>query len=169
MERVQQVCMEMIQQREYEVIEKVSGEHILAVKPDGKNMVVFFTGIDKFNVKHLQIFTSRMNDLGVDHSIIVYKEGVTSFTKKAIKRSVEMTFELFSEDDLQYNITKHRLQPSFKRLFPKVAVDFKKKFGTKFGTMRIDDPIARFYAYNRGDVIRITRSREFITYRIVRG
>ena len=112
-----------------------------------------------------------MNELEIFHSIIIYKDGVTSFTKKTIDQSLEMYFELFSVDDLQYNITKHELQPKFERLPEKEAIDFKKQFGLKFGIMKSDDPIALFYDYKKGDVIRITRNSSktpYITYRIVK-
>jgi len=39
----------------------------------------------------------------------------------------------------------------------------------KYGTLRLDRPIARFYDYKRGDVIRIKRSDGYINYRIVKG
>ena len=57
-----------------------------------------------------------MDDLQIFHAIIVYKESITAFTKKAIEQSLEMTFELFAIEDLQYNITKHVLQPKFECL-----------------------------------------------------
>ena len=79
-----------------------------------------------------------------------------------------MRVELFALEDLQYNITKHRLQPKFECLSDKDADDFKKKYGVKFGTLRLDRPIACFYDYKRGDVIRIIRSDGYISYRIVR-
>ena len=56
---------------------------------------------------------------------------------------------MFAEEDLQYNITKHRLQPTFERIEDKEAEEFKQKYGMKFGTLRLDRPIARFYDYKR--------------------
>ena len=166
-----QTCLEMLQQRGYKITEKDDPTRILATKPDGKQMAVFFTDVPKFNVKNVQVYISTMNDMGIFHSIIVYKDSVTAFTRKAVARSVEMKLELFAEKDLLYNITKHRLQPIFEKLPVKEAETFKKEFGVKFGVMRSDDPIARFYAYKRGDVIRVTRggANKFVTYRLIRG
>jgi len=31
------------------------------------------------------------------------------------------------------------------------------------------DPISRFYGYERGDIIKVTRTGGIVTYRIVRG
>jgi DNA-directed RNA polymerase I, II, and III subunit RPABC1 len=171
MERAHEVCLEMLEQRDYSIIED-EPDRIIALKPDNKQMIVFFSESPKFNVKNIQVYISVMNELEIFHSIIIYKDGVTSFTKKTIDQSLEMYFELFSVEDLQYNITKHVLQPKFERLPEKEAANFKKQFGLKFGIMKSDDPIALFYDYKKGDVIRITRNSSktpYITYRIVKG
>jgi DNA-directed RNA polymerase subunit H (RpoH/RPB5) len=166
-----QTCLEMLQQRKYKITEQEDPTRIFATKPDGKPMIVFFTDVHKFNVKNVQVCIADMNDMNIFHSIIVYKDSVTSFTRKAITKSIEMKLELFAEEDLMYNITKHRLQPIFEKLPAEEVKAFKKKFGVKFGAMRSDDPISRFYDYKRGDVIRVTRGgiNKFITYRVVRG
>jgi DNA-directed RNA polymerase subunit H (RpoH/RPB5) len=172
MEVPYKTCLEMLLQREYKIVDQEDQTRIVAIKPNGKTMVVFFTEIPKFNVKGAQLHISLMNDMEIYHAIIVYKEGVTAFTRKAIMKSADLKFELFAEDDLRYNITKHRLQPVFERLSSEEAEIFKKEFGVKFGVMKSDDPIARFYAYANGDVIRVTRKtgmNKFVTYRIVRN
>jgi DNA-directed RNA polymerase subunit H (RpoH/RPB5) len=93
---------------------------------------------------------------------------VTPATKSTLAQTDEMYLELFDLQDLQYNITKHRLQPVFERLPEQEAESFKKTHGTKFGTLRHEKPIARFYDYHKGDVIRVIRSDGYINYRIVR-
>lgn len=168
MEKAHQVCIEMLRQRNYEIIEDEE-DKIVALKPDGNQMIVFFTDSKKFNVKNIQVYISLMNDLQIFHAIIVYKEGVTSFTKKAIEQSLEMKFELFAEEDLQYNITKHRLQPKFKKLDLEDANEIKNKYGINFSIMRKDDPIAKFYNYQKGDIIKIIRNSNYTSYRIVKG
>lgn len=164
-------CLDMIQQRGYKITEQDNPSRILAIKQDDKRMAVFFTDVHKFNVKNVQEYISIMNEMGIFHSIIVYKDSVTAFTRKAITKSIEMKLELFSEKDLKYNITKHRLQPSFEKLNSSEAHSFKQQYGTKFGIMRLEDPIARFYDFKTGDVIRVIRgkTKKFVTYRLVRG
>lgn len=168
MEKAHQVCIEMLTQRKYEIIDDEE-DKIVALKPDGNQMIVFFTDSNKFNVKNIQVYISLMNDLQIFHAIIVYKDGVTSFTKKAIEQSMEMKFELFAEEDLQYNITKHRFQPKFEKLDLEEAIDLKKKYGINFPIMRKDDPIAKFYNYQKGDIIKILRNSNYTSYRIVKG
>ena len=105
--RARTICLEMLNQRNYDIIDN-EDDKIVALKPDGHQMIVFFSDSPKFNVKNIQVYINSMNELERYHAIIVYKEGVTSFTKKAIEQSMEMKFELFAEDDLQYNITKRK-------------------------------------------------------------
>ena len=168
MQRAYDTCLEMLEQRNYEIIEP-EDDRIIAQKPDNNQMVVFLSDAIKFNVKNIQMYITIMDELQIFHAIIVYKDSITAFTKKAIEQSLEMTFELFSLADLQYNITKHVLQPKFECLPTEDATKFKKTFGIKFATLRKDDPISRFYAYNKGDVIKITRPNNYISYRIVKG
>lgn len=168
MEKAHKVCIEMLTQRKYEIIDDEE-DKIVALKPDGNQMIVFFTDSNKLNVKNIQVYISLMNDLQIFHAIIVYKDGVTSFTKKAIEQSLEMKFELFAEEDLQYNITKHRFQPKFEKLKLEDASELKKKYGINFPIMRKDDPIAKFYNYQKGDIIKIIRNSNYTSYRIVKG
>lgn len=167
MEQSRIICIEMLKQRNYDIID-VEDDKIVALKPDGKQMFVFFSDALKFNVKNMQVYITLMDEFEIFHSIIVYKDVVTSFTKKAIEQSSEMKFELFAEEDLQYNITKHRFQPKFEKLSDEEANELKKNYGMKFAIMRKEDPISKFYNYQRGDIIKITRKNDYITYRIVK-
>ena len=168
MERAYNTCLEMMEQRNYEIINKEE-DQIVALKPDGNQIIVFLSDSLKFNVKNIQMYITIMDEMQIFHAIIVYKETITAFTKKAIEESLEMTFELFAVEDLQYNITKHILQPKFECLPTEESTKFKKQYGNRFPTLRRDDPISRFYGYNKGDVIKITRPNNYISYSIVKG
>jgi len=160
-------CLEMLHQREYK-IEEDKDNYITALKPNGLKMSVLFHEGSKFDVKAMKETISTMNEMKVTHALIIYKNDVTPATRTTLLRSLEFEIELFAEKDLQYNITKHRLQPKFERLDTKESSEFTKKYGTMFPTLRLERPISRFYNYKRGDVIRIIRKDGYITYRIVR-
>jgi DNA-directed RNA polymerase I, II, and III subunit RPABC1 len=169
MERAQEICLEMLNQRGYTDI-KPGSEEITARKPDNMSVVVYFASTDKFNVKDIQYYISDMQSRGIRHTIIIYKNLITPFTQKATTQFPGFIFELVPMCDLQYNITKHVLQPIYHRLTPSESKQFKKQYGTRFGLLRNDDPMARFYGYKRGDVIKIDRrkfARGGITYRLV--
>jgi DNA-directed RNA polymerase subunit H (RpoH/RPB5) len=167
-ETVHATCLEMLKQREYSIIDD-EDTYITALKPDGTQMAVFFHEGQKFDTKGMKETLFLMNQMVVKHALIIYKDDVTPAVRQTLLRSVEMKFELFAKEDLKINITKHRYQPIFQRLEEKEAIVFKKEFGTKFGTLRVDKPISRFYDYQRGDVIRILRKDGYINYRIVKG
>ena len=162
-----EICIEMLMQRGYS-IEENTDEIIIAFNSKGKKILCFFVKSPKFTTAYLTAYITIMNEKEISHSIIVYKEGVTPATKKTIDQLEEKHIELFAEEDLQYNITKHVLQPKFHCLTPQQSNAFKKQYGTKFATMKYDDPIARFYDYQKGSVIRITRKNGYITHSIVK-
>jgi len=163
------ISMEMIEQRGYTNIEIQDNDRVIAKKQDGKKIIIFLSNIPKFNVKCMAEYISITNEIGIKHLLIIYKDGVTSSTKKAIEQLQDDIYvELFAEENLQFNITKHRLQPIFQKLNEQENKDFKLKYGLKFPIMKKDDPIACFYDYKKGDMIRIIRKNGIIDYRIVK-
>jgi DNA-directed RNA polymerase subunit H (RpoH/RPB5) len=158
----------MLTQRGYEILEDDEENiRITALKPDGQQMIVIFNSTPKFDTKSMKEVISIMNSMQVTHSLVIYSDSITT-TKNTIDRMEDMCIELFAMEDLQYNITKHRLQPQFERLSQQEAEEFKKLYGAKFPIMRVDKPISKFYNYQKGDIIRITRQNGYIIYRIVK-
>lgn len=167
MEKALQICLEMFQQRGYTIIDH-DEDRINAVKEDGSCICAFMANTQKFNVNRVQEYIAFMNQLGVSHGVIVYKDNATPVAKKVVDNSQDIIIELFVEEELQYNITKHRLVPKHERLSSEESNAFKQRFGKKFPALLRTDPVCRFYGYNRGDVIKITR-KDGIVYRIVKG
>ena len=143
------------------------GDVILSRKSNGEPMITMFIDVPKFNVKCVEETFSVMNEYKVSHAIVVYKDGITSQANKTVELAQDVRIQLLALEDLQYNITKHILQPSFTKLSTEEAILFKKKYGIKLALMRITDPIAKFYDYYRGDIIRITRKNRTIVYRMI--
>lgn len=162
---------DMISQRGYKITES-DDEKIIGINKDGENIVVFIQPVAKFNVDRVKEYISLLHKMEMKHCIIIYTESVTSMTKKLIENSLDIKIELFTQEELQYNITKHRLVPKHIKLPYKEAKEFKKVHGLKHPAILRTDPIARFYDFNRGDIIKIVRMNgddEFVTYRIVKG
>ena len=76
--------------------------------------------------------------------------------------------ELFNVDDLQFNITKHILVPLHKKLNKEECKEFKEQYGSSIPVLLKSDPVCRFYNFQKGDIIQITRRNSFVSYRIVR-
>lgn len=161
-------CIEMLEQRDYTSLD-IQEDRIIATKPDNRQMIVFLSTVPKFNVKSMSEYISITNEIGIKHLLIIYKDGVTASTRKAIEQlQDDIYIELFAEENLQLNITKHRLQPIFQTLSAQDNKEFKLKYGLKFPIMKKDDPIACFYDYKKGDIIRVIRKNGIIDYRIVK-
>lgn len=164
-----ETCSEMLEQRGYEIVDSdIDNLQITALKTDGCLVCVYFVISDKFDAKNLKEFVSIMYDSEISHSIIIYKNNITSATKKAIEKITELYIEIFAEEDLQYNITKHRLQPEFIKLTTTEEEVFKKNYGTKIPVLKHDKPISRFFGYTKGDIIKIIRKDNTICFRIVK-
>jgi DNA-directed RNA polymerase I, II, and III subunit RPABC1 len=163
---------EMITQRKYDITED-DDDKIIGTNVEGEKIVVFKQPVLKFNVDRFKEYINLLHTMKMNHCIVIYTESVTPMTKKLITNSVDITIELFTQEELQYNITKHRLVPEHIRISPEESKEFKEKFGIKHPAILGTDPIARFFDYKRGDVIKIVRAtgegKRFITYRIVKG
>lgn len=174
MEKAYETCIEMIEQRGYEIIDQ-DEERILASRETKSKkedqICVFLTNTPKFNVESIQEYISMMKKMEVDHCIIVYRDSATPVAKKIVDETKDMTIELFTEDELQYNITKHVLVPKHELAFRKGTVgcsNFKKNYGDNIPVLMKSDPISRFYGYERGDIIKVTRKNGFVAFRIVK-
>jgi DNA-directed RNA polymerase I, II, and III subunit RPABC1 len=162
-------CIEMLEQRGYEIVDSDPEElTISALKLNGEQVSVYFNNAPKFDTKSMKEVISMMEEEGIDHSIVIYKDNITAATAAVLEQTVDLKIELFAEEDLQINITKHRLQPTFCKLSADDATLFKKEYGIKFPTLRHNQPISKFYNYEKGDVIKIQRQNNTIIYRIVR-
>lgn len=168
MEKAYKTCIEIFEQRGYSILE-TDDERILAIKPDGYQICAFLTNTTKkLNINVIQECIYSMKQMEINHAFIIYKEFATPVAKKVIEDSDKMVIELFSEDELQYNCTKHYLVPKHELLYKKDTEEAKEFRKNKFPLMLKTDPIARFYGYKAGDIIKITRKNGTIMYRIVR-
>ena len=160
------VCMEMFLQRGYDIIEQ-DEERILAIKEDGLQICAFIPKLmTKFNVECIQQYISMLKKMDIYHCVIIYKDSATPIAKKVVEDSCEILIELFNEEEMQYNLTKHNLVPLHKLKYKKNNKE-SSKFN-KYPVILKTDPVARFYGFQKGDVIEITRSNGYITYRIVK-
>jgi DNA-directed RNA polymerase subunit H (RpoH/RPB5) len=167
MQKSKETVLEMFQQRGYKLIDD-DDTQILAEKEDGNQICAFFD-IIKYNGDKAREIIATINSIGILHAVVIYKDTYTSAAKNINNILSNIEIELFCEKELQYNITKHRLQPVFELLSKEKGDEIKKKYGTKFPTLQITDPISRFYNYKKGDVIKVTEKNKYIKYLIVRG
>jgi DNA-directed RNA polymerase subunit H (RpoH/RPB5) len=169
MEKAKQICTEMLTQRGYNIISMEDERLKMLNKHTDEPIVVFFDDQPKLNKGSISKYMSVMKDEGTTHSIIIYKESVTNMTSKSVEQSIEMEIELFGMNELQFNITKHRLQPiSFEVLGEEGRRKLPNNFANQIPTMKRTDPISRFYNFKGGDVVQVTDRRGMVSYRVIR-
>ena len=160
---------DILDKRSYKIIED-NDEHIKAKKLSN-SIIVFKTYIPKINIEKIKEYITHLNNIKLNKCILIYSGTITPMAIKLINVSSNIKIELFTLDELQYNITKHRLVPNYMKLSQEDSKEFKKKFGIKFPVLLMKDPIRRFYDFNKGDIIKVIdkcSNDKIIRYRIVK-
>jgi DNA-directed RNA polymerase subunit H (RpoH/RPB5) len=168
-DKYQQIITEMMDARGYEITE-VEADKMVATK-DTHNILVISVSDSKLNTNTVKDLVAILEENCLNHAIIVFNDTITSGARKIIElaeQSHKIVIETFNRNELQYNITTHRLQPLFEKCTPQEVSEIKSTCGTKLPIMLKTDPIARFYNYSRGDIIKIIRRNSFVSYRIVK-
>jgi DNA-directed RNA polymerase I, II, and III subunit RPABC1 len=169
MEKEIETIKDILNKRSFKITEE-DEKKIIGIN-SGKYICVLKDVIDKFNVDRIKDITNTLNKINCNHCIIIYSDSVTSMAKKFIETSTEKKFELFKQDELKYNITQHILVPEHIKLSNTdiEMIELKKKIRIQdLPILLQNDPICRFHAFNRGDIIKIIRKKDCsISYRIV--
>lgn len=166
MEQAQKICIEMLEQRGC-TIQEVQETKIFGQDPDGSKLCVFFIH-NQFGTDSMKNILGLLNKLDTKHVLVLLQNSITNQAKTSIAELKHINFETFFVKELQVNITKHRLQPkSFEKLSKEEANIFTRKYGRKIPRMRSTDTIAKFYNYRSGDIIKVERLNDHITYRII--
>jgi DNA-directed RNA polymerase I, II, and III subunit RPABC1 len=162
---IQQTTIEMLQQRGFDV--EITEENLVG-KKGRSSVIVFFNLSPKVNNDRIQEYITKMRNANFTHAIVVYNDSVTPMAQKVVDELEGLRIELFQMKSLRYNITKHRLVPKHTLLTKSEMKSFKEQFGTKIPILLHTDPIARFYDFQKSDIVKVERTNGFICYRIVK-
>jgi DNA-directed RNA polymerase I, II, and III subunit RPABC1 len=157
----------MLEQRGFS-IEEETDDMIIGVRQTDYDIVVFFDVSQKLDTDKVKVFIAKMKELDLSNCIIVYKDSVTSPAKKVIEELQEFKIEIFKETELRYNITKHRLVPKHSALSKSECINFKKQYGIKIPVLLKTDAVAKFYNFQKGEIIKVERRDGTVTFRIVK-
>ena len=165
-----EVCKEMLEARGY----KITGENIdlqfQGVKGDDTIWVIMTP--TQLNIQLIKKYVDILNRNKIRYAILIYSS-FTNQAKKVVENLDNIRIELFSRDEMQFNITKHELVPQHIKLSPEEVAKLRKELKCpnrelKIPTMLTTDAVARFYGYKEGDCIKIIRKEGFVMYRIVK-
>ena len=75
--------------------------------------------------------------------------------------------ELFTFQQMLFNITHHRLFRAHILLKGTDRSEFIKKYGKQIPKILYTDPVVKYFNYTSGDILKIIRKNNYISYRIV--
>lgn len=157
-------CIDMLIQRNYIYF---YDDLNIAENEEGDQIMVFILSVGKLTIEQIKHYIGNTIEHNINHCIILFNDTITPIARKHIFNIPNVHCELFAMAELQYNITKHILVPPHTKITDKQAATLKAKYGKKFPVLNIFEPVARFYDYRIGDVIRIKRHDDIVAYRIV--
>ena len=124
-------------------------------------LMVLFAKEDSIGIKPVVTLIEKMTIDKMRHCILVYPKSVTAPAKKHILKCKGLRIELFSEDELVINISKHKLMPKHTLLSSGAKKELLARFKeTQLPRILPTDPMAKYLGTRRGDVVRIIRRSE---------
>lgn len=158
-----------------EIREKMT---ILTNKADDPTdqIFVFFSSDAKIGMKQLKNYVEKMKTQKINRGILVVKGGFSPFAKQLLPemRQRGIILEHFQEPELMINITDHMLVPTHQVLTKAEKNAILKRYKLKddqLPRVQKEDPVARYFGLDRGEVVKIVRTSEtagrYVTYRLV--
>ena len=132
-----------------------------------KNICLFNT-IYEFNLKEINNFKenylSNMISVGADKYIVLCDTTDSKITKSHIfQRQLELSYLLNKNIELclikntRFNITNHDFVPLFEKVKDQQTIETTLKSHHQLPKMLLSDPISRYYDFQEGDIVKITR------------
>jgi len=123
---------------------------------------VDFNSESAIGIKHLRAFASLLHERNFASGIFITGAPVTTSALKQAA-SLPIGIEVFHEQDLLVNITRHELVPKHVLLSPeekKALLERYRLKETQLPRIRIEDPVAKYLGLRRGQVVKIIRKSE---------
>jgi DNA-directed RNA polymerase I, II, and III subunit RPABC1 len=139
-----------------------------------EKIIVVFPNEASVGIKTLVRLIDNMKHECIGHAILVVNTSITSRGLKGLDElppASNVKIECFRECDLVVNVSRHALVPKHSLADKKAVMNMHKVSESQIPKMHLRDPIARYYDFKLGDVIRIDRPSDttgvYTTYRII--
>jgi DNA-directed RNA polymerase I, II, and III subunit RPABC1 len=131
-------------------------------EPQIGTIFVEFNNDSAIGIKHLRNYAQWLHDRNYYSGIFLTPATVTT---SALKQAANLpiTIEVFNDQDLLVNITKHELVPKHILLSPeekKALLDRYRLKETQLPRIRVEDPVAKYLGLRRGQIVKIIRKSE---------
>ena len=121
-------------------------------------MLVFFCTTQKLNIDRIKTYIACLDAMHRSYAIIIHSHVITPSTRRLLEHLQRFTVELFSQQELQYNLTRHVLYRPHRKLEGKELEVVTSRYATvHMPVLSKDDPVSRFFRFRRGDVIEVRR------------
>ena len=137
---------------------------IRAVDSKGDYTFVVTCDEPKLGVRTLRKLKEDAAAGNAKHLIVVCPLGLTHFAHKEnayTSEDAHISTEIFRKSELSFNVTRHELVPAYTALTSQQKKILLSKLSCTTGQlpkMREHDPVARYYRFPKGTVLKIDRS-----------
>lgn len=170
---VKNTLYEMFEQRGYKEIKENNQLCGYVAKKKNNNPIIgFYEIIEKLKIEELKNYICIAKQQKISHMILVYREKTPQVkVAETLVDNIEIKIEIFPYCDLLINITKHELVPKHILIEGDSPERLEVKNKISLSNLPIllkTDPVARFYGYEKGDLVKVLRKNGHVTYRVVR-
>ncbi|KAF4552517.1 DNA-directed RNA polymerases I, II, and III subunit RPABC1-like protein [Elsinoe fawcettii] len=123
---------------------------------------VDFNPDSAIGIKQLRVFATFLNEHNYYSGVFVTGASITSSALKSAA-NLPIGMEVWPEQDLLVNITRHELVPKHILLTPtekKALLERYRLKETQLPRIRMEDPVAKYLGLRRGQVVKIIRKSE---------
>lgn len=132
-------------------------------EPEIGTIHVEFSNEPNIGIKHIKNFAQLLNEKNYYTGIFVSQVAPTSAALKIIPSVLPTIMEIFREEDLLVNISKHDLVPKHILLSQEEKRGLLERYRlkeTQLPRIRVDDPMAKYLGLRRSQVVKIIRKSE---------
>ncbi|KAI7164875.1 RPB5 subunit of DNA-directed RNA polymerase [Hortaea werneckii] len=124
---------------------------------------VEFVNDPSIGIKHLKAFAQLLHEKNFMTGIFVTAAAPTTSAMKIVPSVLPTVIEVFREEDLLVNISRHELVPKHTLLSAEDKKRLLERYRlkeTQLPRIRMDDPMAKYLGLRRGQVVKIIRKSE---------
>jgi len=132
-------------------------------EPQIGTILVEFYSETSIGIRHLKAFAQLLSEKNYYTGIFVSQTAPTTSALKIIPSLLPTVMEIFREEDLLVNISKHELVPKHTLLSAEDKRRLLERYRlkeTQLPRIRVDDPMAKYLGLRRGQVVKIIRRSE---------
>eukprot|EP00397_Hematodinium_sp_SG-2012_P066262 GEMP01098720.1.p1 GENE.GEMP01098720.1~~GEMP01098720.1.p1 ORF type:complete len:219 (+),score=39.23 GEMP01098720.1:23-658(+) len=162
------------------IAEEGGGRERFAIQVQHKDdkedkIIVYFPDENKrVGVKPVRVLAERMEEFKITKAIMVVRQPLTPFARTAIQETLgRMRIEVFHQNELVVNITKHDLVPKHQPMSDEdkqFLLDRYELKQSQLPRIQYNDPVARYFGLQKEQVVKIIRPSEtagrYVTYRL---